>query len=66
MGMGGVTDRNWWVGLVCRLCGRPAKLTAGDALFCRGLDNGGEPWAEHYDCRRFRGRVDRALEERRR
>jgi hypothetical protein len=62
---GGVSACNWWTGLTCRLCGERVKVTAGDAPFCHGLGNGGEAWAEHYDCRRFHDRVEARLEERR-
>lgn len=61
-----MSGRNWWVSLVCRLCGRPVKVTAGDALFCRGLDISGQPYAIHFDRRRLAERVERALEEARR
>ncbi len=40
----------WWVGLACRWCDRPVKVTPADATFHFGLREGG-PWAEHHACK---------------
>jgi hypothetical protein len=57
-----MSERSWYVGLDCRLCGEPVKVTAADATFHRGLRDGG-PWAEHHDCRTFHDAVVKRLAE---
>jgi hypothetical protein len=57
-----VSERNWWVGLDCALCGQPVKITDADAVFHRGLAND-EPTAEHYECRSFHNAVADRLRE---
>jgi hypothetical protein len=55
-----VSERGWWTGLSCRLCGQRVKITDADAIFHRGLSGDG-PTAEHYECRTFRNRVAERL-----
>jgi hypothetical protein len=51
-----MTERGWWTGLDCALCGERVKVSDADAIFRRGLDTG-EPSAEHFECRRFHDAV---------
>ena len=55
-----MSERNWWVGLDCALCGRPVKVGDADAVFRRRLADD-KPTAEHYECRRLRDAVAERL-----
>jgi hypothetical protein len=59
-----VSERGWWTGLDCALCGERVKVTAGDARFSQPVLPGGKlgrPVAEHFECRTFHDTVAERL-----